>query len=96
MPELLSFIGQLIWLYTYVVFADVILSWLMQLNIVNPYQPTVRSFSQALHAATEPLLRPIRRYLPSAGGIDWSPAVLILACFFIIQVVIPNLIKVFH
>jgi YggT family protein len=96
MQELLGFVGQIIWLYTYVVVADVVLSWLMQLNVVNPYQPTVRSFSQALHSVTEPLLRPIRRFLPSAGGVDWSPVVLILACLFVVDVIIPNLIKLFR
>lgn len=93
MPELINFIGYLIGLYTWVVIADVVLSWLMQLNIVNPYQPTVRSVSQALHSVTEPLLRPIRRLLPAASGIDFSPLVLLLACYFVQSVVLPNLAR---
>ena len=93
MRELLYFISYLVGLYTWVVIADVVLSWLMQLNIVNPYQPTVRSLSAALHSVTEPLLRPIRRYLPTSQGIDFSPLVLLLACYFVQSVVIPNLAK---
>lgn len=95
MRELLYFISYLVGLYTWVVIADVALSWLMQLNIVNPYQPTVRSIAQTLHAVTEPLLRPIRRWLPTASGIDFSPIALLLGCYFVQTVLIPNLAKMF-
>ena len=95
MRELLGFISYLVGLYTWVVIADVILSWLMQLNIVNPYQPTVRSIAQLLHSVTEPLLRPIRNMLPKTSGIDFSPFVLLLACYFVQSVVLPNIAKMF-
>ena len=55
----------------------------MAFNVVNPYNPFVRSVWQALNALTEPLLRPIRRWMPDLGGIDISPVVLILACVFV-------------
>ena len=42
---------------------------------------------------TEPVLRPIRRMLPDLGGIDISPLVLILICFFIQSVILPNIAK---
>lgn len=80
---LLSFISYLITLYTYVIIAGVILSWLMAFGVVNPYNQTVRAIWQALNAVTEPLLRPIRNMLPNLGAIDLSPLVLLLACFFI-------------
>ncbi len=95
MHELLNFIGYLISLYTYVVWADVILGWLMQLNVVNPYQPTVRSIAQLLHAVTEPLYKPIRKLLPRTAGIDFSPFVVLLGCLFLQSVVIPNLHRMF-
>jgi len=95
MHELLYFTSYIIGLYVWVVIADVVLSILMQANIVNPYQPTVRSLSQAFHSVTEPLLRPIRRYLPIGQGFDWSPLVLILGCYFVQWVIIPNLAKMF-
>jgi YggT family protein len=93
---LLQFLSYLITLYTYVVIASVILSWLMAFGVINPYNPIVRSIWQMLNAVTEPLLRPIRNMMPNLGAIDLSPIVLLLACFFIQglihQVLIPNLI----
>ena len=94
---LLNFISYLITLYTYIVIAGVILSWLMAFGVVNPYNPTVRAIWQALNAVTEPLLRPIRNMLPNLGAIDISPIVLLLACVFvqglISQVLIPLLVR---
>jgi YggT family protein len=95
MIEFLGFISYLITLYTYVVIANVILSWLMAFGVVNPYNPTVRAIWQALNALVEPLLRPIRNILPNMGAVDLSPIVLLLGCFFIQSVVLPNIAKLF-
>ncbi len=56
-------------LYSLVVLGAVIISWI-QLPPSNP----VATF---LHTLTEPLLAPIRRVLPDAGGLDFSPLVLL-------------------
>jgi YggT family protein len=93
MIELLSFVSYLITLYIYIIFAGVIMSWLIAFNVVNAYNPFVRSLWQALNALTEPLLRPIRRRMPDLGGLDISPMILILGCIFIQWVVLPNIAK---
>jgi YggT family protein len=95
MLELLGFISSLIQLYIYIIIAGAVMSWLMAFNVVNAYNPLVRSIWQALNALTEPLLRPIRRWMPDLGGIDVSPVVLILACAFVQSVVIENIKKFF-
>ena len=56
--------------YTFIVFVAVILSWFR----LSPDNPVVRVTS----ALTEPVLEPIRKILPSAGGFDFSPMVLLL------------------
>lgn len=91
MDKLLQFIDYLIYLYTYVIIAGVIMSWLMSFNIINAYNPFVRSLWEAINAVTEPLLAPIRRALPNMGGLDLSPLVLLLGCYFVQLVVIGNL-----
>jgi YggT family protein len=93
MIELLGFVSYLITLYTYIIIANVIMSWLMAFGVMNAYNPMVRSIWQAINAVTEPLLRPIRNMLPNMGGIDISPIILLLACYFIQSVVLPNLAK---
>lgn len=93
MIELLGFISYLIELYTYVIIAGVIMSWLMAFGVINAYNPMVRSIWQGLNAVTEPLLDPIRRMMPNMGGIDISPIILLLGCYFVQSVIIPNIAK---
>ena len=88
MIELLNFINTLITLYVYIIIAGAVMSWLIAFNVVNPYNQFVRSIWQGLNALTEPLLRPIRRWMPDLGGIDISPVVLIIACWFVQGVVL--------
>jgi YggT family protein len=93
MLELLAFISYLLTLYIYIIFAAVILSWLMVFNVVNPRNRFVAMLAEFLYRITEPVLGPIRRLLPNLGGIDISPLIVILIIFFIQSVIIPNLAK---
>ncbi len=99
MIELLQFISYLITLYTYIVIASVIMSWLIGFNVINLHNPMVRTIWDALGAVTEPFLAPIRRFIarviPGLRGIDLSPIVLLLACMFVQSVVLTNLAKLF-
>jgi YggT family protein len=93
MIELLSFINLIINLYIWIIIASAIMSWLIAFNVINPYNQFVRSLWMGLNALTEPALRPIRRFLPDLSGVDISPMVLILICWFVQIVVLPNLAK---
>ena len=86
-------IGPLFWLidtvigiYIWVLIAGAVLSWLVAFNVVNTRNRFVYLLGDFLHRITEPALRPIRRMLPSLGGIDLSPMVLILLLLFLRQV----------
>ncbi len=74
---------SLLKIYFYVILVMVIMSWLIGFNVINGANPYVRQISYALHRLTEPLLGPIRRFLPDLGGLDISPIVLILALMFL-------------
>ena len=95
MIELLGFISYLITLYVYVIIASVIFSWLVAFNVINPYNDFVSAIGRALNAMTEPLLRPIRRFMPDLGGLDLSPIILLLGCMFVQEVILRNIAKLF-
>jgi YggT family protein len=83
MVALLNLILTIIQLYIYVLIASAILSWLLAFNVVNPRNQFVNAVAHALYRLTEPLLNPIRRFLPNLGGLDLSPVVLILLLIFL-------------
>jgi YggT family protein len=74
-------------LYIWILIASAILSWLVAFNVVNTRNPVVASVGEFLYRITEPALRPIRNAMPSLGGIDISPVILILVIIFIRYVI---------
>ncbi len=73
--------------YTYILIASAILSWLMVFGVVNTRNPIVNRIADVLYQLTEPLLRPIRKYVPSVGGLDLSFLVLVLIIYFLEQLI---------
>jgi YggT family protein len=70
-------------LYVWVIIASAIFSWLYAFNVVNPRNQVVATIGNALYQMTEPLLRPIRRFMPNLGGLDLSPIALLLLIFLL-------------
>ena len=70
-------------LYTWVLIASAIFSWLYAFNVINSRNQFVNAIGSFLFNVTEPVLRPIRRILPNLGGIDISPIIVLLIIFFI-------------
>jgi len=79
-----SVINAIYWILVILIFARFILSWIRP----DPYHPTWGPISRFVFQATEPLLAPIRRLLPSSGGLDFSPMILLLGIYFIRQLLI--------
>ena len=83
MRALLDVIIIVLQLYIYLLIAAAVLSWLVAFNVVNARNQFVAMVGDFLFRITEPVLRPIRNMLPSLGGLDMSPVVLILIIILI-------------
>ena len=64
--------------YSYVVIANVILSWLVAFNIINTGNRFVYSVLDFTYRMTEPFLNRIRAFLPNLGACDISPVILLM------------------
>jgi len=80
-------------MYVWIVVIGVILSWLVNFNVVNTSNRFVYMVGDFVHRITEPALRPIRNMLPAMGGFDLSPVALIVLLIFVQDVLIRLLIK---
>ena len=83
MHSIVWLIGTLLQLYIDVLIVGAILSWLIAFNVVNVRNRFVAGVANFCDRLTEPALRPIRRYVPTLGGIDISPMILILLIMFV-------------
>jgi YggT family protein len=70
-------------IFTWILIGSAIFSWLYAFNVINSSNRFVASLGQFFYNVTEPVLRPIRRFMPDLGGIDISPIVVLLIIFFL-------------
>ena len=70
-------------IFTWILIGSAIFSWLYAFNVINSSNRFVATLGQFFYNVTEPVLRPIRRFMPDLGGIDISPIVLLLIIFFL-------------
>lgn len=70
----------------------VILSFLVGFNVINLNNDLVRQIYYGINGLVDPLLAPIRRILPSAGGLDFSPLVLLLIIMFLRTLILQDLL----
>jgi YggT family protein len=70
-------------IYWYLVIIQAVVSWLIAFNVINTYSRPVAMLLDFLYRITEPLLRPIRQFVPSFGGLDVSPVILLLIIWLV-------------
>ena len=83
MLSLAVLIDKVIDIYTWIVIASAIMSWLVAFGVVNVSNKFIRMVVDVLYRLTEPALRPIRSVMTNLGGVDISPVILLLGLFFI-------------
>ena len=74
---------QILKLYSYVVIANVLISWLIAFNILNTQNRFVYSILEMTYRLTDPILNKIRGFLPNLGTLDISPVILLLLIWFL-------------
>ena len=74
---------QILKLYSYVVIANVLISWLIAFNILNTQNRFLYSILELSYRLTDPILNRIRGFLPNLGSLDISPIILLLLIWFI-------------
>ncbi|MBR5329090.1 MAG: YggT family protein [Firmicutes bacterium] len=84
---LINFVDIAFEVYLYIIFARVICSWIR----VNPYS----KLYQFIFSMTEPALAPIRRFMPKAMMVDFSPMILMLIVIFLQRIALTLVVSLF-
>ncbi len=83
MLALCYLVNTIVNLVFWVIIGQVILSWLLNFQIVNPNNRFVYQIYISLEKLTEPLFKPIRRFIPPLGGLDIAPVILLIGLEFL-------------
>ena len=73
----------------FIILAHVIMSWLINFQVLNIRQPLVAQIWYGLNRMLEPLYAPVRRLLPAMGGLDLAPLVVLIAVYAL-QIILQN------
>jgi YggT family protein len=93
MIYLLDAVDKVLMVVTWIIVVQAVLSWLFVFNVINTYNPTVRTIWDSLNRLTDPLYRPLRRIMPDFGGLDLSPMIVLLILWIIRGDLIPYLMR---
>lgn len=86
--QILTFALDIVW---FIVIAHIIMSWLVGFQVLNLRQPLVAQIWFGLNRLLEPIYGPIRKILPSMGGLDLAPLVVIFGIFALRTILYNNI-----
>ena len=86
--QILLLILDVVW---FVLIVHIVMSWLINFEVLNLRQPFVYQIWSGLNRMVEPLYAPIRRVLPQAGGLDFAPLVALVAIYALRIVIVNNM-----
>jgi YggT family protein len=76
-------IGKLLLLaldiFFWIIIIQVVVSWLIAFDVINVRNAQGRNLVNILHKITDPVYKPIRKFVPSIAGIDITPIIIIFA-----------------
>ncbi|WP_417629047.1 YggT family protein [Pararhodobacter aggregans] len=84
--QILLMILNVVW---WIVIVHVIMSWLINFQVLNLRQPLVGQIWDGLNRLLDPIYSRIRRLLPNMGGLDLAPLIVLLA-IYALQIVLVN------
>lgn len=85
------FVSPALGFIVFLIFAWVILSWLVSFNVINLRNPTMRQIYYGIEGLMRPIMAPVQRIVPSIGGLDFSPIIVLLLIQWLRGYVVPML-----
>ncbi|MBT8416560.1 MAG: YggT family protein [Silicimonas sp.] len=93
MITILNILTLLLDVAFFIMLVHIIMSWLINFNVLNLRQPIVAQIWDGLNRLLEPIYTPIRRMLPNTGALDLAPLVLFIIIIILRDIVIPDLAR---
>ena len=91
MTSILEILLMILSIVKWIVLIHIILSWLINFQVLNMRQPLVAQIWYGLNQLLEPIYGRLRRVLPTMGGIDFAPLIVLVAIYALERIAINNL-----
>lgn len=85
--QILMLLLDIVWFF---IIAHVIMSWLINFQVLNLRQQVVGQIWYGLNRVLEPIYGPIRRMLPPMGGLDLAPLIVLVGVYALRIILINN------
>ncbi|HHB81159.1 MAG TPA: YggT family protein [Aliiroseovarius sp.] len=95
MTSLFQILLMLLGVVQFIIFAHIIMSWLINFQVLNIRQPFVAQIWYGLNRLLDPIYSRIRSFLPNMGGLDLAPLIALLAVYAL-KIVLINNIAMFY
>ena len=91
MTSILQILLLILDILRFVILAHIIMSWLINFQVLNLRQPLVHQLWDGLNRILNPVYNRVRSFLPNTGSLDLAPLVVLLAVFGLRIVLMNNL-----
>jgi len=93
MTSILQIVMMLLDVAWFILIAHIVMSWLINFQVLNLRQPIVAQIWYGLQRLLEPIYSRIRAFLPNMGGLDLAPLVALLVIIALRNIIIPNMLR---
>lgn len=87
----MSFLANILFLildiYTWIIIAGVVISWLIAFDVINTKNPQARNLVDLINRLTEPVFKVFRKYIPPIAGLDLTPLIVILLIYLLKDII---------
>ena len=77
----------LIQIYIFIIILHIAVSWLVIFKVLDIDNPQARNLVNLLQKLTDPVMKPVQKYIPPIGGIDLTPVVVIIGFQILISLI---------
>lgn len=90
MTSILQILLLILDIVQWIILAHIIMSWLINFQVLNLRQPLVAQIWDGLNRILEPMYSRVRSILPNMGGIDLAPLVVLVGVYALRIILINN------
>ena len=76
----------------FIMIVHIIMSWLINFQVLNLHQPMVAQIWQGINRLLEPIYQPLRRVLPNTNPLDLAPLVAFVIIISLRDYIFPELL----